>query len=137
MSHSEIHQPASLLARCIDWLQQRARRGQELANLSRADLDYLASDLGITQADLTDMLPRAADNSFLMDRMMVARGLDPEQVRRTVGALVRDMELVCTRCHAVRLCRRDLKAGLADENCHDYCENAETMDDLLQHSAQA
>ncbi len=121
-----------LLGRMFDWIRERARRSQEIASLSQADLDFMASDLGITQADLIDVLPRAADDSHLMDRMMEARGLDPEQVRRNLGALVRDMELMCTRCRATGICRRDLLNGTADAHCHDYCENAETMDELLE-----
>jgi hypothetical protein len=132
MDHSHTQADMGLLARAFDWIRERARRSQELANLSRADLDYMASDLGISQADLMDVLPRAADNSFLMDRMMEARGLDPDQVRRSLGALVRDMELVCTRCHASGVCRRDLLNGVADAHCHEYCGNAETMDEILE-----
>ena len=66
-----------------------------------------------------------------MNRMMEARGLDPEQVHRSLGALVRDMELVCTRCPATGVCRRRLRNGTAEDHCHEYCGNAETIDDIL------
>jgi hypothetical protein len=126
-----------LLGRMFDWIRERARRSQEIASLTQADLDFMASDLGITQADLLDVLPRAADDSRLMDRMMEARGLDPEHVRRNLGALVRDMELICTRCRATGVCRRDLLNGTADAHCHEYCENAETIDELVEAEGRA
>jgi len=121
-----------LLVRVFDWIRDRIRRGQELASLTEADLDFMASDLGISHADLLDVLPRSADQSYLMDRMMEARGLDPDQVRRHMGALVRDMELLCTRCRSTGVCRRDLRNGEAELHSHDYCPNAETMDDLIE-----
>lgn len=137
MSRSEKgnnHDPG-LLGRIVARIRDRARRGQELANLTQADLDSMASDLGITQADLLDVLPRAADDSRLMDRMMEARGLDPVAIRHNLGALVRDMELICTRCGAAARCRCDLRNDTAEEHCHEYCGNAEAMDELLETEA--
>jgi rRNA maturation endonuclease Nob1 len=137
MHYRDPNAENGLLARAFDWIRERARRTEELASLTQADLDFMASDLGITQADLLDVLPRAADDSYLMDRMMEARGLDPEKVRRNLGALVRDMELVCTRCRDTGVCRRDLRNGTAEEHCHEYCANAETIDEILETSAKA
>ena len=131
MDHAVDAADHGLAGRLLDWLRARARRNQELANLSRTDLDCMAADLGVTQADLMDVLPRAADNTVQMDRMMQARGLDPDRVRRQLGALVRDMELACTRCHATGRCSRDLRAGIADQHCHAYCANADAIDALL------
>jgi len=121
---------AGALGRALDWFQTRLQMRHELDGLTGSELESMARDLGVTQADLKDVLPRAADNSLLMDGMMRARGLDPDQVRRKVAALVRDMELTCTRCGAATRCRADLATGRAAEHCHEYCGNAETFDDL-------
>lgn len=121
---------AGVLGRALDWFQTRLQMWHELDGLTGSDLESMARDLGVTQADLKDVLPRAADNLLLMDGMMRARGLDPNQVRREVAALVRDMELTCTRCAAASRCCADLAAGTAAEHCHEYCGNAETFDDL-------
>ena len=120
-----------LFGRALDWLRQRLARGEEMANFSQSDLHSMASDLGVTQADLADVLPRSADNALLMDKMIEARGLDPEAVRAAFSTLVRDMELVCTRCRSTGRCQRDLTAGTADAHCHEYCGNAETIDDMI------
>jgi hypothetical protein len=120
----------NLLARAFDWIKARALRDNELGAMSRDDMHFLAADLGITEADLKDVAPRVTDHSDLMDQMMRVRGLDPDNVRRHFSALVRDMELTCTRCPDVRHCRRELAAGRAAEHCHEFCPNAEAMDEL-------
>ena len=121
---------SSLLSRAFDWIKTRASRDNEIAAMSRADLHYLAADLGITEADLRDVVPKVTDHSELMDQMMRARGLDPEAVRRSFSALVRDMEVTCARCRDSRVCRRELESGTAATYCHDFCANAEAMDYL-------
>ena len=122
---------SSLLARAFDWIKARAVRDNELAAMSYVDLQYLAADLGIAEADLRDIVPRVADNSPLMNTMMRARGLDPEAVRGSFSALVRDMEVTCARCQETRTCRRELASGAAAAHCHDFSANAGLMDELL------
>jgi hypothetical protein len=121
---------SSLLSRAFDWIKTRASRDNEIAAMSRADLHYLAADLGITEADLRDVVPKVTDHSELMDKMMRSRGLDPDAVRRSFSAIVRDMEVTCARCRDSRVCRRELEAGTAATYCHDFCANAEAMDYL-------
>ena len=125
----------NLLSRAFDWIKTRASRDNELAAMSRSDMHYLAADLGITEADLLDVVPKVTDHSELMDRMMRARGLDPDAVRRSFTAVVRDMEITCARCRDSRVCRRELESGTAAEYCHDFCANAGAMDGLRQTSA--
>ena len=131
METSPVEEPG-LLARVFDWIKERTARQEELGRLSRGDLAAMASDLGLSEADLRDVLPRSADNTLLMDRMMQARGLDPEAVRHSFASLVRDLELTCTRCGAVGRCRRELESGTAATHCHEFCLNADTLDDLLE-----
>ena len=122
----------NLLSRAFDWVKARASRDNELTAMSRADMRYLAADLGITEADLRSVVPKVTDHSELMDRMMRARGLDPNAVRRSFAAVVRDMEVTCARCRDSRICRRELEAGTAAEYCQDFCANAGAMDRLRQ-----
>lgn len=101
-----------LLGRLFDWVKARAHRDNGLSDLMRSDLGLMAADLGITEADLREVLPRAADNSLLMDRMMTARGLDPDRVRRSCASLVRDLELTCSRCWSAGRYRRRTRPGI-------------------------
>ena len=135
METSPARNDPGLLARALDWIKAHAARQEELARLTGNDITTMAADLGLSEADLRDVLPRAADNSLLMDRMIQARGLDPATVRRNLAALVRDLELTCTRCPDTARCRRELDAGTAATRCHEYCPNADTLDDLVEAQA--
>ena len=122
----------NLLTKALDWIKARVSQGNELAAMSRDDMRYLASDLGISETDLRDLAPRVADNSVLMDKMMRARGLDPDAVRYAFSGLMREMEVTCSRCREAGTCRRELGSGTAALYSHDFCPNAEAMDDLRQ-----
>ncbi|HET8995177.1 MAG TPA: DUF6455 family protein [Acetobacteraceae bacterium] len=135
METSPAASEPGLLARAIEWIKAYNARQQELGRLSRDDIDMMASDLGMSAADLCDVLPRSADNTFLMDSMLLARGLDPDEVRRSLTPLLRDLELACTRCAATGRCKRELLAGTAAMHSHQFCPNADTIDDLLEERA--
>ena len=122
----------NLFARALDWIKARVARNDELALMSRADLQLLASDIGVTEADLRDIAPRIGDHSDLMDQMMRARGLDPTAARRAFGGVVRDMEVTCARCWDSGVCRQELEAGTAGAHSHEFCANAGVINDLLQ-----
>jgi len=126
-----------LIGQVAHWIAERARANAEMARLSRGDISGMAHDLGVTEADLRDVLPRGADNSRLMDAMMRARGLDPAQVAHLSGAVMRDLELTCTRCGVVTRCRRELAAGTAAVHCGEFCGNVDVLDALLERSAGA
>ena len=135
METSAAHHEPGLLARALDWIKAYNARQQELGRLSRDDIAVMASDLGLSTSDLCDVLPRGSDNTLLMDRMLEARGLDPEEVHRSLTPLLRDLELTCTRCAATGRCRRELQAGTAAQHAHDFCPNADTVDNLLEEAA--
>lgn len=124
--------PHGLLGRMVDWIADRLRASRELAELSGADVHEMAADLGLSEDELRAVLPRAADNTRLMDGMMRARGLDPDWVRRLSAALMRDLELTCTRCPNPARCRAELRVGTAAANSREFCANAGTFDALLE-----
>ncbi len=119
-----------VLARAFDWIKARVARDNELASMSRADMQALAADMGVSESDFRDIAPRLTDHSEQMDAMMRLRGLDPDAVRRGFGQLLRDLELTCARCPNPGLCRRELEAGTAAAHQRDFCPNAEAMNIL-------
>lgn len=125
-----------LIGQVAHWIAERARANADMARLFRGDITGMANDLGVTEADLREVLPRGADNTRLMDAMMRARGLDPAEVAQQSAAVMRDLELTCTRCGAVTRCRRELAADTAAEHCHAFCGNADTLDALLEERAK-
>lgn len=119
-----------ILNQAFDWIKARVQRDAELAMLSTADMHAIASDIGISDWDFRTLAPKIADHSELMDRMMLARGIDPKVVRSAFSALVRDMERACALCETPSLCRRRLMNGTAAETAHEFCPNADAMDQL-------
>lgn len=126
-----------LLARVADWVATRMRAASERTALTRDDIHEMAHDLGLCEDDLRGVLSHAPDNTRLMDAMMRARGLDPMLVSQMSAAVMRDLELTCTRCGAVGRCRRELAAGTAAAHCDEFCANADTFAALLEEEARA
>jgi Family of unknown function (DUF6455) len=133
MPHTEMALAnPGLIGRMLDWVRAHAGPGTDLAAFSREDLRNMADDLAIASGDMLAMSWSARDNTVLMERMMRARGLDPERMRHSFVMLLRDVERVCTQCKATGRCRRELDGGTAAAHCHDYCLNAATFDDLIE-----
>jgi Family of unknown function (DUF6455) len=122
-----------LLGRVLDWLRVRCGT-DEFAGWSREDLRDLADDLSLGDDDLVALSAGMSNNTALMERMMRARGFDPELLRHSFGALVRDVERVCSHCRSTGRCRRELDAGTAAKHAHDFCPNAGTFDDLTDYA---
>lgn len=123
-----------LLGRVFDWVRSHAPPGRDLATLSREELRDIAEDLSFPALDLLAMSAGGRDNIVLMERMMRARGLDADLLRRALVTLSRDAERVCTQCKFPGRCRHELDVGKAVEHCHEYCPNATTFDDLTEYN---
>ena len=120
-----------LLGRVLNCVQAHVVPGTDLATLTREDLRYIAGDLALAESALLSLSVGARDNTVLMERMMRARGLDPEEMRQRFSMALRDAERVCSGCTSTCRCRRELEAGTAAAHCDAYCPNAATFDDLV------
>jgi hypothetical protein len=123
-----------VLGRALEWLRVRFGSPEDLALLSREDLRELASDLAMGESDLISLSTSLRDNTVLMEHTIRARGFDPDQLRRSFASLMREVELVCSHCHATGRCLHELKAGTAVQHAQAFCPNAATFDDLLETS---
>lgn len=131
MPHTPHTHDDSLLARAFSWIMTHRTQEGRVAGLSNGDLRNLAADLGVTQADLLHVLPEGTPPRDLMDQMIRAHGLDPAVIRALPTAMVRDLEVTCSRCGNASRCERDLKAGQAAVNSHKYCGNAPAFDAMI------
>ncbi len=131
MTHVPSGNDDSLLTRAFSWIMTHRTQEGRVAGLSNGDLRNLAADLGVTQADLLHVLPEGTPPRDLMDQMIRAHGLDPAAIRALPTAMVRDMEVTCSRCQNASRCERDLKAGRAAVNSQHYCGNAPTFDAMI------
>lgn len=123
----------SPVARVLHWLQDWRTRQAELAELDTLGADgvrSIASDLGLSPADLRELTalgPHAAD---LMPRLMTALGLDPAVIERAEPMVFRDLQRACACCSDHGRCAHDLADGTIAETYREYCPNAETMSAL-------
>ena len=117
-----------MLGSVREWVRAHVRPS-EVELLSPGERRYLASDLALSESELLT-LANGRDNSVLMERMMRAHGIDPDRVRQALDTPVRDIERVCTKCRNTGRCARELNAGTAAMNCHEFCPNASTLDAL-------
>jgi hypothetical protein len=122
----------NLFVRVFEWVKARVSPDSELAALSYQDLQFLASDIGVSVADLRAIGPMITDHDEQLKKVMLARGLDPDAVRRAFGGVMRDMEVTCARCRAAAACQRALRDNTAAAHCHDFCPNAGVIDELLE-----
>ena len=125
----ELSHPG-LLGRVLSWMGAHVGSASDLAALSDEELRQIASELSLAELDLAS-LATGAENTVLMQRMMRAHGIDPEQMRYGFATRLHDMNRVCTRCERAGRCRRELDAGTAAEHCHEYCPNAAAIGGLV------
>lgn len=110
------------------WLRHRREQG-ELNALGHGDLELLAQDIGISLADLGELIDKAQDPERL-DAMLKALGIDEAALARAQPAMLRDMQRLCGLCEATQQCQAALESGRAADAYHAFCPNAETLDSL-------
>lgn len=92
----------------------------------------IACEAGLNVADMEDLVARGTGCGALMERMMAGFGLDPDEMRQEHRLLVRDFEILCSRCMKKGRCARELSAGTAVEHAEAFCPNAASFRDLSE-----
>lgn len=121
------------LARIVEWITrgwEGASEAEMIAALDEKTISDIAHDCGISPEQLVELAkagPHAADE---MPEMMRTLLIDPTEVELRFRALFRDMQINCSRCHAKRQCRTDLKDGTAPTEFVDYCANSDDLNVL-------
>ena len=125
---------SSVYDRLLSWVEswQRHRRsGAELDGFGTAELEHIASDLGLSAKELRSLSRCHPGASTLLPSRLQQLGLDPEGVRMCEPATYRDLERVCARCRSSGRCERDLARNDAEAGMRGYCPNAPTIDALM------
>jgi hypothetical protein len=92
--------------------------------MDRCELERIASDLGMTGAELADLAargPHAADQLHERMRLLGVRRAD---VERVAHGLMWDLERTCARCNQKRICSKGLATHPNDPSWGGYCPNA-------------
>lgn len=119
------------------WRDYRAAVAElrELQDLDPDMVATIAAECGLSSGELREIVAHGSRADGLMERMMAAKGLEPERLRRELPAVMRDIEVLCARCVAKGRCARELEAGTAARNAADFCPNADTFAALVEGGA--
>lgn len=115
-----------------NWRDHRAAMA-ELRSLAVRHPDLFAAtarECGMSPTELRTVVSSGHGAKALMERMMEVFDLDPRTIGRSDPALMRDIQILCSRCDRKGVCRRELDSGTARENAFAFCPNAEMFNDL-------
>lgn len=104
----------------------------ELANCSPQEVAGIARDLKIAPGELASLATKGPDAAALLRRLLLALGVDPNELECGDPAVMRDLRRLCITCGYKRQCELDLASGAITDNFRDYCPNAFTLDALLK-----
>lgn len=108
----------------------RWRAEREQKSLERRRRAEIASEIGLPEDFLARLMSYSERSSDELYQMLTALGLDAQDVRTRYAAQLRDMSVPCSECTTLQRCRRELAAGTAHANYHDFCPNAAALDEL-------
>jgi uncharacterized protein YjiS (DUF1127 family) len=112
------------LQRLVERLRHRWRQHGELAALDGAELERLATDLGLAPRDIRHLANLGPDSAELLYRRLAALGITRADVERVAPGLARDLEHTCACCDQKSACQNDLNSRRDATDWHEYCPNA-------------
>jgi hypothetical protein len=112
-----------LLARLESW-----GRGNELSGFSHAELERIASDVGVSAGDLERLAATDSDASRLLYARLESLGLRMEAIEAKGLGARRDMERTCALCGDRALCAHDLEERPDSPEWRKVCPNNDTFE---------
>lgn len=116
----------SILERLQHWWRERT----ELSGLDSAELNRLAGELGLTSAQLQDLVAQGSGSAELLEQRLNALGLSRADLERVASGLARDLERTCGCCGEKSTCRRDLGRDPNGGAWKAYCPNAVSLESV-------
>jgi hypothetical protein len=117
-----------------DWVNNYRSSLGHGSGLSRCDRDevmQIAKDLGVSPDELRDLSNKGPDSADLVQKMLVALGIDAKALSETDPLVMRDLQRLCTMCGDKGRCAHELADGTATAHFHEFCPNAFTLDALF------
>ena len=112
-----------------DWLEHR-REVSNMRQLGSSDFDRIAQELGVSTADLDELVNRGPHAADEMPRLLAALGIDEAGLERCQPFVLRDMERVCAVCQSKGECDFHLAAGDIADHYRKFCLNTPALDAL-------
>ena len=133
--HPDFDSLQSILSSTAEWIRTYARRRgyrNELMNCGADDVARIAADLKINQRELAALAKKGPGAADLLQKLLVALGMNPKDLDDYDPAVMRDLQRSCIMCDEKGRCRFDVANGVITEKFRDYCPNAFTLDALLK-----
>jgi len=133
--HPDYDSLQLILGAVAEWVRSYARRRRyrnELMNCSADDVARIAADLKVNQRELASLAEKGPDAADLLQKLLVALGIDPKDLDYYDPVVMRDLQRSCIMCDEKGRCRFDVANGVITEKFWDYCPNAFTLDALLK-----
>jgi len=132
-----VHYPGlePILGTIAGWItryRQAMQSRAELRQCGTEEVARIAHDLSVSPAELASLASKGPSSALLLDKMLVALGVDREDKHVKDPRMMRDLQRLCFACDHKRQCAHDLVAGTAKEHYHEYCPNAYTLDILMR-----
>jgi hypothetical protein len=118
---------ATVAGWCRKWKSGSSFSG--LGNCTPGDIDRIASDLGVTPADLRSL--ERADEPLLLPQLLAELHIDAAELARSEPAVLRDLQRVCSLCDCKQRCKMELAEGDAAATYESFCPNALTLKALM------
>lgn len=139
MPKSEQQQPhfpvlEMVLNSIADWVNNyRSTLGHDssLSRCGRDEVMQIANDLGVSPGELRDLSNKGPGSADLVQKMLLALGIDAKALSQNDPLVMRDLQRLCTTCGDKGRCSHELADGTATAHFHEFCPNAFTLDALF------
>ena len=124
-----------ILGAIAHWVSnyRKARAAQaELAKCGTDEVARIAHDLGVSSEELYNLAGKSADSADLLQKMLVALGVDPKALAHDDPTVMHDLQRLCVMCGHKQQCAHEFDVGTAAENYRKFCPNAYTLDALFK-----
>lgn len=130
-SYPAVEMVVGAIADWINRYRTSVEAGRDLDHCDRDEVMRMASDLGITPAELHDLSHKGPHSADLLKRMLLALDVNPQAVASADPLVMRDLQRLCVTCDHKTRCAHELAQGGAAAHFHEFCPNAHTIDAVL------
>jgi hypothetical protein len=131
-SYPTLDSVLEVIAQWVKKYRYAAGLRNEFARCGPEEVAHTASELGLSSRDLFQLASKGPHAADLLQRMLVALGVDPQKLASKDPAVMRDLQRLCILCGEKKRCTHELAAGAASDNYREFCPNAFTLEGLLQ-----
>ena len=117
-------------SRAMDWwhaARDRWMRLHELDRIGAEERQRIASDVGLTEADLVRIAREPGGTTLLIEKRLAALHLDPDDIRKLSPLLYRDLQRTCALCSEKSRCADDMATDPLAPGWDSYCPNSGTL----------